>query len=320
VFLAGNGREALAVLRDDPAGFDLVLMDVQMPEMDGLQATRALRQDQVLQKLPVVALTAGALAEERRRALDAGMDHFLTKPLDPDQLVDTVAGVLGRQGVLPAMDAADETTQPAPRGGLPSDWPHIDGIDAAQAARRLGGDTGLLRRSLQRLFDEFGEFTDLPAPSNLQAEDARRLAGRMHKLRGAAGLIDALELHRLAGELENGLRDGAAEADLASRWTSMQAAIRRLHLAAAPWLDQAVPVAEPSPDQPPASDEELRRLLDLLSRHDLDALPLFESRRAALHKRLGSTRLNDLAARVDALDFSSAVALLQGELTDGTPS
>lgn len=320
VFLAGNGREALAVLRDDPAGFDLVLMDVQMPEMDGLQATRALRQDQVLQKLPVVALTAGALAEERRRALDAGMDHFLTKPLDPDQLVDTVAGVLGRQGVLPAMDAADETTQPAPRGGLPSDWPHIDGIDAAQAARRLGGDTGLLRRSLQRLFDEFGEFTDLPAPSNLQTEDARRLAGRMHKLRGAAGLIDALELHRLAGELENGLRDGAAEADLSARWASMQAAIRRLHLAAAPWLDQAVPVAEPSPDQPPASDEELRRLLDLLSRHDLDALPLFESRRAALHKRLGSTRLNDLAARVDALDFSSAVALLQGELTDGTPS
>src|SRR5690606_11950387 len=88
-----NGKEALDVLTQD-SGFDAVLLDVQMPVMDGYEAARRIRDDLQLSDLPVLALTAGALSEERRKAEAAGMDEFLTKPLDPVVLVRTLRKIL----------------------------------------------------------------------------------------------------------------------------------------------------------------------------------------------------------------------------------
>ncbi|MEY4767270.1 MAG: hypothetical protein RI907_3943 [Pseudomonadota bacterium] len=90
VTTATQGEEALAALRAPGARFDAVLMDIQMPVMDGLEATRQLRRDIDLAWLPVLALTASALPEERLRALSAGMNDFLTKPLDPERMVHTI--------------------------------------------------------------------------------------------------------------------------------------------------------------------------------------------------------------------------------------
>ena len=86
----GDGQTALEQLRDRPDAFDAVLMDVQMPGMDGNEATSRIRGELGLNELPVIALTAGALVAERQRALDAGMSDFISKPLDPDSLVRLV--------------------------------------------------------------------------------------------------------------------------------------------------------------------------------------------------------------------------------------
>jgi CheY-like chemotaxis protein len=85
-----RGRKALEQLRLTPDAFDLVLMDVQMPEMDGLETTRLIRKELGLATLPIVALTAGTLVEERKRALASGMNAFLTKPIDPSKLISTL--------------------------------------------------------------------------------------------------------------------------------------------------------------------------------------------------------------------------------------
>jgi CheY-like chemotaxis protein len=87
VNLATDGQEALDTLRASPKAFDVVLMDIQMPVMDGLTATRALRGDPALAAIPVIALTAGVLAEERVAAESAGMNDFLPKPLELGQMV-----------------------------------------------------------------------------------------------------------------------------------------------------------------------------------------------------------------------------------------
>ncbi len=310
VFLASNGREALALLRDGPH-FDVVLMDVQMPEMDGLQATRELRADEALCHLPVVALTAGALAEERRRALDAGMDHFLTKPIDPDQLLDVTVQALARRGVATAPAPLMDELPAAPA----DDWPEIDGIDAAQARRRLGGDVALLRRSLRRLFDEFAPLAEETLPASLEPAARQQLAARVHKLRGAAGLIDAVVLHRQSGVVENGLRDGQSVQTLQTPWRELQASLRRLQLAATGWLAQASGGTGADSSEPPADDEALRRLHELLARHDLDALSLFDTHGAALRRRLGEARASELENHIGALDFAAAAGLLQRELT-----
>ena len=102
VQVAGNGREALAIMRAATAPFDLVLMDVQMPEMDGFEATRLIRADPALAGVPVVAMTANAGADDRRRCLEAGMDGFETKPINPARfctnLARWLATVRGRAG------------------------------------------------------------------------------------------------------------------------------------------------------------------------------------------------------------------------------
>lgn len=91
VTAAENGRLALEQLRTHANGFDVVLMDVQMPEMDGLEATRQIRQDARFGKLPIIAMTADAMAEDRQRCLDAGMDDYLSKPIDSEVLFAALA-------------------------------------------------------------------------------------------------------------------------------------------------------------------------------------------------------------------------------------
>ncbi|WP_229488003.1 response regulator [Pseudoduganella lutea] len=89
VTVAGDGAEAVARLRRDPAGCDAVLMDVQMPVMDGLAATREIRHALAL-ALPVIAMTAGVTQDERDACTAAGMDDFIAKPIDEDELIDVL--------------------------------------------------------------------------------------------------------------------------------------------------------------------------------------------------------------------------------------
>jgi signal transduction histidine kinase len=94
VLTCKDGQQALDVVRADPSRFDVILMDVQMPILDGYETTRAIRTELGLSRLPIIAVTAGALVEERERALAAGMNDFVTKPLRPTELVQTLRGYL----------------------------------------------------------------------------------------------------------------------------------------------------------------------------------------------------------------------------------
>ncbi|MFM8443254.1 MAG: ATP-binding protein [Methylococcus sp.] len=106
VSLAADGLQALQRLRSQPGQFDVVLMDIQMPVMDGLTATREIRQDPGLSGLPVIALTAGVLAEERQAALEAGVDDFLAKPLDLQQMNALLAPLAGKLSTEPRAQSA----------------------------------------------------------------------------------------------------------------------------------------------------------------------------------------------------------------------
>ncbi|MBL0918476.1 MAG: CHASE domain-containing protein, partial [Hydrogenophaga sp.] len=121
VHCCGDGAQALAWLYQSAGAVDAVLMDVQMPVMDGLQATRRIRGDAAFAGLPVIALTAGALANERQRAHDAGFSDFLAKPLDPQELVATL------RRACPRLVHADAPAEAA--DALPADWPRVPGVD-----------------------------------------------------------------------------------------------------------------------------------------------------------------------------------------------
>jgi PAS domain S-box-containing protein len=219
-----TGLEALACLRARPTEFDVVLMDVQMPQMDGNEATRRLRNELAL-RLPVIALTAGALVAERERSLDAGLDDFISKPIDPQQLIRLVRRHVerGRGQVLSVRPRGGLTAGPAlswPAPAAPENdifqhtalsgavWPHIEGIDREGAAQRLNGDFSRFARLLQHLLSDFH---DLLSCSAMPAQPA--LLGRLCELRGSASTLGALELEHVIDDAEQALQQGRPEAE-----------------------------------------------------------------------------------------------------------
>ena len=201
VSLASNGQEAFDRLRAEPKKFDVVLMDVQMPVLDGHGATRRIRLELGLTELPIIALTAGALSGDRPKAAAAGMDDFITKPFDPLALVRSVLQH-ARHSTLrvaePVPAAAAATAAVAAAAPIVNVWPEIQGIDSKLVRGLLGNDVPLFRSLLTRLFREF---LDVSAPI-IAGEDPTALAihaARMHKLKGCAGMLGATSVHDLAG-------------------------------------------------------------------------------------------------------------------------
>ena len=304
---AGNGRIALDLLRAEPQGFDIVLMDVQMPEMDGHEATRRLRSELGLTQLPVLALTAGALGEERRRAEAAGMNDFLTKPLEPQRLIRAVRSAVERvRGQVLRLGAADRPEAVQPQG-----WPQIEGIDASDVARRLGDDVPLFLRMLARLLGE----TDGPALTRAEDLDTAPLrqarAAQLHKLRGTASLLGARELQRCAGAAEQALIEGL---DAGPALQATAQALAQLRAAAqAPLAEQraAAASAPPGGAEPIAlAQSDLEGLAALLRQQDMAALERFEQLSPALRQVLGDASFGRLSEAVQTLDFAAALALL----------
>jgi signal transduction histidine kinase/CheY-like chemotaxis protein/CHASE3 domain sensor protein len=196
--VAGNGREACEILLDgpQPAPFDLVLMDLQMPEMDGYQATAKLRDDARIGSMPIIAMTAHATIEERQRCLAAGMNDHIAKPIDPATLFDTVERFY-RAAATPA----------------PDDLPAIPHLDTAAGLSRVGGNKKLYSKLLRQFVEQqsavVGQIADAHARGDTPL--AERLA---HTLKGVAGNIGASQVQAAAGALEKGIRDGATGRDL----------------------------------------------------------------------------------------------------------
>jgi len=313
VCLARTGREAVEALRATPRAFDAVLMDLQMPEMDGLEATRLVRGELGLGDLPIIALTAGALAEERQLALAAGMNAFLTKPIDPERLVRTVRDSIRQVGDKLSLEREPHNAPAADTS--PAPWPQIPGVHTAEAAQRLGGDLELFLKSLQRLLTEFGDWTqgEVALPDSEDAHKA--MAARLHKLRGIAGTLGINGLMELARAMETGLAQTLPPAELSSRWHDLQQALTTLQRDSEPVLQDGGQRsgAGAMAGQLGASEAELQHLLTLLQRQDLDALAWWQSRNQWLRARFGVTLVERVSRQLDDLDFAGASAALTGE-------
>ena len=199
VEVAENGREAVdAVEAAHAAGasFDLVLMDVQMPEMDGFEATRRIRRRHAPDALPILALTASALVEQRDRMEAAGMNGLVLKPFKPVHLRRAVAARLGR-AVPPA--------EPAPSGPL---------VDLALLEENTNGDADFIVR-LVDLFADLVPDAVRSIEAALAADDLPALAAAAHKLKSSAGILGVGRLHTLLGEIER-LVDGGQTGPLPS--------------------------------------------------------------------------------------------------------
>lgn len=304
-----QGAEALERLVAAPDVFDCVLMDLQMPVMDGHEAARRIRATPtLLLGLPVIALTASVLEAERTRSQESGMDDFIVKPLDPPELVRAIRRHVERRQGTPLEVRGKDAGDAAPAG-----WPLIDGIDVADAARRLGRDVGLFHLLLGRMLDEFGS---LQADRELfTADDARRheVAARMHKLRGSSGMLGAKDVQRHAGEIEDALRAGGTATargliDAQHGLVEALAALREQYAALQRATDGPVAgaVAVAAGGTP-----SLSAFADLLANQRFEALAQFPQVRPDLAGLFEPSVLARMERAVEALAFEEALALLR---------
>ena len=200
VDIADNGRIALAMLQAAAQPYDLILMDMQMPEMDGLTATRAIRAEPRWNAVPIVAMTANAMVEDRQQCMQAGMVDFVTKPIDPDTLFRVL-----QQWITPRQDERAPLLTPAalePPKSLP---PPISGLDQALGLRRVLGKPQRYNIML-RTFATSQADAVAATRQALQADDLVTAARLVHTLKGLAGNIAAAELVQAASALELGLQ------------------------------------------------------------------------------------------------------------------
>ncbi|MYM67185.1 response regulator [Pseudoduganella sp. FT55W] len=200
--VASSGEEAARLIGVNL--YDAVLMDIQMPDMDGYQATALIRSDQRHAALPIIAMTAHAVAGYRERCLEMDMNDYVTKPIDPDTLYAVLATWvtpdLGRAGAM----------EPEPllrRSGAPA--APRPGINMHEAMERLGGHEALLSQLLSLFAHDF-ESSLQQIQDAIHSGELLHAADLVHKIRGAAGNLSANELFKTSTALEDRLREEPA--------------------------------------------------------------------------------------------------------------
>lgn len=318
--LCQSGPEAIRQVMANRNGFDVVLMDVQMPDMDGCEATRQLRQFLQGQRLPIVALTAGATVTEQEQAMNAGMDAFLTKPIIPAQLVATL-----RELVEPTRDRPlPLLTDPLPVGSLAAvgeaSWPVIDGLDVPRVRALLDDDFELFQILVSGFLND-------AAPPMLQArqvliDDQQRAAAILHRLRGQCGNIGAMALFDALGELESAAYAQQLTAEqLAEGQRQLAVLVENLTIwRRSPSAAQPIVSGTMAATEPPLVNRDLSELKDQLAQQNMAALASFASLADAIKAELGSEIYAKLESAIRQLDFASAVTLLNSLSDEQHPS
>jgi CheY-like chemotaxis protein len=301
VDLASNGEEALERLAE--GGYDGVLMDCQMPVMDGYSATRALRAMPGQEGLPVIAMTANAMVGDVERALAAGMNDHIAKPINVREMFVTMARWIrpsrpGRAPVAAGAELAGEDALPE------NEW-----ISASRGIERLAGN----RAAYRKLLDRFAVNQRQTVAEIEQAwrQDDRERAQRLaHTLKGVAGSIGAQPLSDSAARLEAGLQGAGPIAELLAQCGDELGRV----LAALPQAAQPVAATRG------LSAEELRgRLAALRERllaYDAESEEALEEILGALAEPASRRVLEQVRARLAAYDYDAALQLLD-EMTDG---
>jgi CheY-like chemotaxis protein len=303
VTLAEGGLEGVSRVMTENVSFDAVLMDIQMPDIDGLEATRRIRSNPRFATLPIVAMTANASNTDREACLAAGMNEHVGKPIDLEQLVVTLLFQVGREDSQASLAVGQANTE--------------EGVIEPRASiiSRFGGDLDLIRNVLRNFGPEL-EKQLVRLHDQIQRQDASGAAFVLHTIKGSSGTMGAKAMSLLAGDLEQKLKSADAES-VASIFAD------------ATWFDELSRLLQQSLEQmnvdfgqsprakisageeamePTQWKESLKEILLLLEAGNLQAIELADALASKTPPSL-RPQFDELVVLVQSLDFSAAMPM-----------
>ena len=309
VDLAHDGAQAVSLAQQH--AYELILMDIQMPVMDGLEATRRIRQIPLHQLTPVLAMTANAFAEDRATALSAGMNDHVPKPVDPAQLCHALAKW------LPDAVAANTETpveaMPAKSNdeALRQHLSQIPTLHLESGLRSVRGSALKLADMLYRFGREHADDVTT-ITTDLQLNDKTSAQRGAHSLKGVAGLLGLEQLQQLAQHTESAIKFDAEAADLRASLNRLETALS-LACEATHSLAVFLPSDKVLPESelvvPADLQEKLQALRNLLASDDLDATDTYNGLRTVI-TALYPAQAQPLRRAIDEFDFVEARQLL----------
>jgi signal transduction histidine kinase/DNA-binding response OmpR family regulator len=307
--VAQNGEVAVRMV--GAKKYDVVLMDMQMPVMDGIQATKLIRANPLFRALPIIAMTANVMASDREKCDEAGMNDRVDKPIDPDELFRVLLRWIKRDDNPKAAKTVPPTsnTLQTPPTNSDGDVLQISGIDTKAALRRTGGNRKRYESLLSRFADSQAEAVR-EIRNALAAGDIPTAERTAHSLKGAAGNLGATALAEEAARAETAVKSGQS---IDPALASLEASLRKTVKA----IRQVLPVEQPTDGSEVSSDpsivtEALGRLKKLLKSDDGAAADFILDVRPNLSRVLTGTEIGDLSGYIGNFDFEAALKCLSG--------
>jgi CheY-like chemotaxis protein len=320
VEIANNGREAVdkVMAGGFPSPYDAVFMDLQMPEMDGYQATAKIRADSRFAKLPIIAMTAHALVEERQRCLDAGMNDHVSKPIDPDALFMTLSRWTkpkersAKGEVSDGVAAAAVAPEPPTRQAVEDiAIPDIEGVDVADGLRRLAGNRRLYRDLIEQFARKQGDAAGQITTALVSGD--RQLAERVaHTVKGVAGNLGIKQIQTSAERLERAIRenDVGEPTTLVEFGSLLGRQVEAIERALRADVPAETELRADVPFDREAARTAVARLKALLEASDGDALEAFSTLESTLMGRVAKPQLDALRTAISDFDFDGALLKL----------
>jgi len=313
VSIATNGDEAVRAVKEKD--FAAVLMDVQMPVMDGYQATREIRKDERLKDLPIIAMTAHAMIGDRQRCLDVGMNDYVSKPVDPEELFSTLVKWIkpGERVIPDHLVAGTDEEAPEDEGPPLSDLP---GISVKSGLTKVGSNRKLYRKLLGKFRRNHTDVA-IDIKNALDKDDPETATRLAHTVKGVAGNIGARSLHLAAADLDAALRQAQTE-NIPGLLDAFSEALDLV-------LNSIADLELREPDaagarlsaQPVPESMDRDRVLSLLSElrefleeDDTRAVRTLEALREALPAGIAEGELTDLEKHIEGYAFEEALETL----------
>jgi two-component system sensor histidine kinase/response regulator len=311
VDVAVDGQQVLDMLSKKT--YELVLMDMQMPVMDGITATQEIRRQKHFRDLPVVAMTANVMADDIDKCYKAGMNDHIGKPIDPDDLFGKLL-----KWIKPRLRAMVPESVTAPENAVEKkhdDLPDIPGLDIALGLKRVRGKKAFYLEMLKKYVENQGQ-AQVQISQSLDAGDygtAERLA---HTAKGVSGNIGATELQMMAADLEKAIKENQSPANIEAMLVPFAGAHTRLIALLKEALPAQADVVNTGQMDVAKGAEVCRNLADLLANDDSKAVKILKEEQGLLRGLLGAKYFGPLENAVNQFDFEKALEILKQGSSD----